>query len=67
MARILPLNEKPDDFNDSPIAWYAEFLLASDRRNIDRAAEAKRELSRLGWTFKFRKPRPNADGKGVAR
>ena len=30
-------------------------------------AEAKGELARLGWTFRYRKPRPEADGRGVTR
>ena len=67
LPRNRPPDDKPEVFNDSPIAWFAELVLASDRRDVDRAAEAKAELARLGWTFKFRKPRPEADGQGVAK
>jgi hypothetical protein len=44
-------------FTDSPIVWFAEMLIALDRRDIDRAAEAKRQLARLGWVVKGCKPR----------
>ncbi len=63
MAKARP----PDDFNNSPIAWFAEFLHALDGRDVEQAARAKAELTRLGWTFRYRKPRPEADGQAVAR
>jgi hypothetical protein len=49
---------------ESPIAWFGEMLLAADRGDFQRAAEAQRELTRLGWIVNFRKPR--ADRKGGA-
>lgn len=67
MAKARLPDNTPENYHDSPIAWFAELLLASDRRDIDRAAEAKSELARLGWTFRYRKPRPEADGQGVLR
>ena len=57
----------PENYIDSPIAWFAELLLASNRCDVDRATEAKGQLSRLGWTFRYRRPRPEAKGKGMAQ
>jgi hypothetical protein len=66
--------ERPSDLlvEESPIAWFGEMLRAWNRRDIDRAAEAKRQLARLGWSVQFRLPpgtRRGLDGKnkGVVR
>jgi hypothetical protein len=49
-------------FEDSPIAWFGELILAKDRGDFRRATEAQNELSRLGWSVKFRKARPSKGG-----
>ena len=54
--RQLPTAEN-DRFKDSPIAWFAEMVLESDRGNFDRAAQAKGQLESLGWTVRYRHPR----------
>jgi hypothetical protein len=46
---------------DSPIAWFAEMILAVDRGNFEQAAESQRQLSRLGWRVDRRKIRQTAD------
>jgi hypothetical protein len=41
-----PTRPEPEE---SPIAWFAELLLAIDRGNFEQAAESQRQLRRLGW------------------
>jgi len=48
--------DRPDRFEDAPIAWFGEMLLARDRNDFQRAAEAQRQLARLGWSVHYRKP-----------
>ena len=67
MPQARPPDDTSDRFEDSPIAWFGEMLFALDRRDIDRAAEAKSQLARLGWSVQYRKPRPKAAGRGVVR
>lgn len=67
MPHADPSAATPDRYEDSPIAWFGEMLMAWERGDIDRAAEAKRQLARLGWSVQYRKPRPKADGRGVDR
>jgi hypothetical protein len=62
MSQARPPDDTSDRCEDSPIAWFGEMLFALDRRDIDRAAEAKRQLTRLGWSVKYRKPRPDREG-----
>lgn len=57
-----PSGPPPERFEESPIAWFSELLLAKDRGDFQRAVEAQRELERLGWTVRFRKPRPKRGG-----
>lgn len=53
---------------DSPIAWFAEMILALDRGYFEQAAESQRQLSRLGWRVDRRKTRQTAqDEKGGPR
>jgi hypothetical protein len=47
---------------ESPIAWFAELLLAVDRGAYRRATECERELSRLGWSVVPRKLRKSKGG-----
>ena len=59
----MPRTKAPDDFQpeESPIAWFGEMLLAIDRGDWSRAAEAQGELSRLGWNVgRRRKARQKA-------
>ena len=42
-------SKKADRFEDSPIAWFGELVLAKDRGDLQRVAIAKAELERLGW------------------
>ena len=71
MPEFRPPQDPSDHLSeDSPIAWFGEMFRAWNRRDIDRAAEAKRQLARLGWSVQFRQPpgaRRGLDGKGVDR
>jgi hypothetical protein len=64
MTRPNETTEEPFRPEDSPIAWFCEMLLAADRGDFQRAAEAQRELARLGFVISRHKPR--ADKKGPA-
>ncbi len=64
MPQARPPDDTSDRYEDSPIAWFGELLLAWERRDVDGAAEAKRQLSRLGWSVRYRKPRNQAEGGG---
>jgi hypothetical protein len=58
-------NFRSDDNPErSPIAWFGELLLAKDRADFQRAAQAQRQLARLGWSVVFRTPRPGRQGGG---
>ncbi len=48
--------DEVDRYEDSPIAWFAELILAQHRGDFRRAAESKEELERLGWTVKYLRP-----------
>ena len=64
MPSTKPPNFRPEE---SPIAWFGEMLLAVDRGDWSRAAEAQRELNRLGWNvsrLKAHKSRHKAAGQG---
>jgi hypothetical protein len=62
MPQAHQTDRTPDRFQDSPIAWFGEMLLAIDRGDFHRASEAQRQLSRLGWSVLRRKPRRAAGG-----
>jgi hypothetical protein len=57
MSQAHPPDDTSGPSEESPIAWFAEMVLAWDRRDIDRAAAAKRQLARLGWSV-VGSPRP---------
>jgi len=42
-----------DDYRNSPVAWFVELESALDNSNYERAAEAQRELQRLGVRVAF--------------
>jgi hypothetical protein len=65
MPLIAPSEKAPDRFGDSVVAWFAEMVMALDRRDIDTAAEAKRQLTRLGWRVQYCQTK--ADRQGDAR
>jgi hypothetical protein len=62
MPKSHPPDYDADRLEDSPIAWFAEMVFAWERRDIDRAAEAKRQLASLGWHVRYCKPRPSREG-----
>ncbi|MGE0481622.1 MAG: hypothetical protein AB7Q17_14235 [Phycisphaerae bacterium] len=43
----------PRDWRECPTAWFARLELARERREYESAAEALRELRRLGVIVKF--------------
>ncbi|MFT3882987.1 MAG: hypothetical protein QM703_25455 [Gemmatales bacterium] len=48
---------QPDEWkpNDEPIFWFASLEKALDAGDLQRAAEAQRELERLGYQIKYRR------------
>lgn len=42
------------DYRNSPTAWFSMLEGAIDRSNFERAAEAVRQLDRLGVTVRYR-------------
>lgn len=56
MAKRLepPVDDRPED---SPVAWFASMCLARERGDFQRAADAQRELERLGWSVCAKAPR----------
>ena len=48
---VMSRHDAPTDFRpeDLPIAWCAQILLESERGDFEAAANAQRELRRLGW------------------
>ncbi len=62
MPPITPSENPPDRYEDSPIAWFGELILAKDRSDFRRAAEAQQELARLGWSVRYRKARKPEGG-----
>lgn len=59
-----PIERDPTRFNESPIAWFGEMVLAKDRGDFRRATEAQDELARLGWSIHYRVRRPARRGGG---
>lgn len=43
--------------NPTVIGWFLELELARERQDFERAAQAKRELQRLGVEVRYRKRR----------
>lgn len=46
--------QEKTDYRNSPAAWFCELETARKKSDFERAAEAVRELKRLGVTIKFR-------------
>jgi len=42
------------DYRNSPVAWFCELEISRKKNDFERAAEAVRELNRLGVAVKFR-------------
>ncbi len=59
----MPRTRQSNDFRpeESPIAWFREMLLAIDRGDRSRAAEAQHELNRLGCNVGRRKDRQKSN------
>ncbi len=54
-----------DRFENSPIAWFAELLIAREEGNFRHATESQDKLESLGWSVRYRRPRTNR--KAVAQ
>jgi hypothetical protein len=46
-----------DDATESPVAWFAVLERARETHDYETAAEAVRQLERLGVKVKYRKPK----------
>jgi hypothetical protein len=64
MPQTRPPTPSPDRYDDSPIAWFGELLLAADRGDYQRASVAQERLDRLGWHVR-RKTRQSHPRKEV--
>jgi hypothetical protein len=53
------------DYNESPIVWFFVLEMARKRGNFERAANAQKELRRLGIEVRYR--RPAATQRGATR
>ena len=62
MPRSSPPPEDRTQFQDSPIAWFGELLIALERGNYPRATEAQSHLARLGWKVTRSKARRTEGG-----
>jgi hypothetical protein len=45
----LPSLGQPEPAEDSPLTWFGELMLAIERGDPRRTAEAHEQLRRLGW------------------
>jgi hypothetical protein len=45
------------DYRDAPTYWFAVLEIARERGDFERAAEAKRQLERLGVTVSYSRRR----------
>jgi hypothetical protein len=45
------------DYRDAPTYWFAVLEIAREKGDYDRAAEAQRELARLGVQVRYQKPK----------
>jgi hypothetical protein len=62
MPQSDPKGSPTERFPDNPILWFFELMFAAERGNFDRAAEAHRELDRLGWKVRPSKTRSKRGG-----
>ena len=60
-----PVTPTPADPIDTPIYWFTILELAIDRGDFEQAAEAQRELARLGVRVQYGRPQREvvADGR----
>jgi hypothetical protein len=61
---VNPHDTDTRDHRDEPTYWFAVLEIARERGDFERAAEAKRQLRRLGVYVSYERPET---GKGVAR
>jgi hypothetical protein len=61
---VNPQNSEARDHQDEPTYWVAVLEIARERDDFERAAQANRELRRLGVRVRYEMPKT---GKGVAR
>jgi hypothetical protein len=52
---------------DKAAVLFAELDIAQARGDFAKAAEAQRQLEKLGWVITRRRTRRRSDGKGVAQ
>lgn len=69
----MPAEKRPPDpegtrsDDSAAVGWFAEMLLAIDRRDFRRATESQRELAKIGWDVTPRTPRRPRHGQGGGR
>lgn len=50
--------EKPRDHQDEPMYWFGVLEIAREQGDFERAAEAMRQLKRLGVCVTYFRPEP---------
>ena len=57
MGTKTPTPPKPEDWRESPTAWFAALEAAMNRGDLSAAADAQHELARLGVAVRYRPQR----------
>jgi hypothetical protein len=56
---------KPDDHREMPFYWFAVLETARERNDFEQAAEAVRQLRRLGVTVRYGRPQQQGERQEV--
>jgi hypothetical protein len=62
---VPPTNVNPCDHRDEPTYWFVVLEIARERGDFARAAEAQRQLERLGVSVRYGRPRQREGGARV--
>jgi hypothetical protein len=63
----MPPAAETDDYTDEPLYWFALLDRAVARGDHAAAADAQRQLKRLGVRVRYGRPRKTASGPGTLR
>ena len=62
----MPKRPTTRDYRDNPTYWFATLDIARERGDYSRAADAQRELTRLGVSVRYRRRTVRRKGASVA-
>jgi hypothetical protein len=63
----MPTRTEADDYADEPLYWFALLDHAVQQGDHEAAADAQRQLKRLGVRVRYGRPRKTASGPGTLR